>query len=578
MISSVDPLRRHKTRIAWLAAILIGVGMVLTMRLFYWQVWPHRLPLPEDAFAQAMEAPPPLPRGSILDCDGHYLAVDTVVYDITASPAMITCTSGYTQPVVLAQNLADILGTDPYDMLERLSDKEAQWTWITRGVTETVRERIEALQRQGIRITPRYIRYYPEGPLFGPVLGYVEWFDDRARGGIEAFWELELTGRAPKGWEAFRRRGSKPFDLSSLPQNAPVANIIMTLDRNVQQMVYEEVRRGVLECGAERGMAIVMDPHTGALRAVVYYPSFDPNHYPDYSEEHQVFLNYAVAQAYEPGSVFKVLTYAAALDQGKITAATTFNDTGKIEIGGKEIWNWDKKAYGLVNTVQALAYSLNVEAVTVANMLGPAVFYDYLRSFGMGERTRIGMEDEMAGELRVPGDLDWHISDLGTNAFGQGLSCTPLQMITAVAAVANDGRLMRPYIVKRIIRGDREITREPEPVRQVISPQSAQEMSRILAEAVNLHMKQAIVPGYTVAGKSGTAQIPVPGGYDPKDTIASFVGYGPIPHPEFVILVRLDRPKTSEWGIVVAAPVFRRIASHLFRYYGIPPDAQRELR
>ena len=560
----------------WLGTALLAMGIVVTIRLFFWQVYPRHLPIPPETFEHHMVGPAPLPRGTILDSEGRFLAVDAVVYDITASPSMITTTTEYSHSTELAGELARALDMDEADVLSRLTDTELAWTPLASGVDHSTSEEIRSLGRLGIRIAPRYKRYYPEGELFGPILGYVEWFDDQARGRVEKFWELELTGRAPKGWEAFQWSGSKPFDLSVVPQNSPVADVVTTLDRTIQQIVYEEVERGMLESGAQRGVAIVVDPRTGRLRAVVNVPSFDPNRYPEYTEEEWAnFLNYAVTQAYEPGSVFKVLTYAMALDQGKITASTSFNDTGAIEIGGKEIRNSENKAYGTVNTIEALAYSLNVEAVTVATMLGPAVFYDYTRSFGMGERTRVGLADETAGALRVPGDLDWHMSDLGTNAFGQGLSCTPLQMISAVAAVANDGLLMRPQIVSRIIRGQRVVARQPEPIRQVVSPEAARETSRILAAAVDMHMAGATVPGYAIAGKSGTAQIPVPGGYDPDKTIASFVGYGPLPDPAFVVLVRLDHPKTSEWGIVVAAPVFQRIAGRLFRHLGIAPDDQR---
>ena len=578
LISEEDGLRRRGRRILWLGTALTGVAVVLIIRLFFWQVYPRQLPIPDSVFQQYMEPPAPLPRGSILDTDGHYLAVDTVVYDITASPAMITCTEGYSEPVKLAEDLEGILGKDPGEVLSQLRDDASKaWTPLASGIPDTLARQIASLGRQGIRISARYKRYYPERELFGPVLGYVEWFDDRARGGIETYWELALTGRAPKGYEAFKHRGSGPFELSSLPQNAPVADVTTTLDRTVQRMVHEELERALVETGAERAVGIVIDPRSGALRAVVNLPSFDPNQYPIYAgEDWSRFLNYGVTQAYEPGSVFKVLTYAMALDQGKITASTTFNDTGVVEIGGKEIRNSDNEAYGIVNTVEALAYSLNVEAVAVSTMLGPAVFYDYVTGFGIGQRTGVGLGDETAGALRVPGDLDWHISDLGTNAFGQGLSCTPLQMISAVGAVANDGLLMRPYIAERVDRGDREITRGREPIRQVISPEAAREASRILAESVKMHMRKAMVPGYAIAGKSGTAQIPVPGGYDPDDTIASFVGYGPIPDPEFAVLVRLDRPKTSEWGIVVAAPVFQRIAARLFDHYGIRPDEEQK--
>jgi cell division protein FtsI/penicillin-binding protein 2 len=267
------------------------------------------------------------------------------------------------------------------------------------------------------------------------------------------------------------------------------------------------------------------------------------------------------------------MTVAAAVDAGLVEAETTFQDTGEITIGTETIHNLGEQAYGTVNTVEVLAYSLNVEAVAIAKMLQPAAFYDYMRRFGFGESTGIDLAGEAPGELRVPGELDWNLSDLGTNSYGQGVTATPILVLSAVSVVANGGRRMQPYVVERIVRGDQETKREPQVVcAEVLSRQAATEVSRMLGEAVEMNIPKATVPGYTVAGKSGTSQVVIGGTYHPTRTIASFAGFGPIETPRFAILVKLDTPRTSEYGAVVAAPVFSRVAAGLFAYYGIPPS------
>jgi cell division protein FtsI/penicillin-binding protein 2 len=441
----------------------------------------------------------------------------------------------------------------------------------------------------GLHLEPSYIRRYPERELFGPVVGLTRWLSVTGVSGIEGYYKAELTGRDPKGWEGFSdsmevgesgeqnggaKGKAKAPRIADLPQVTDGADLHTTLDRNVQRIAYDALANGVIQSGAERGLVIVMEPSTGKIRAVANYPSFDPNRYPEYWPDRSADLNdYSVSSAYEPGSVVKVMTVAAAVDAGLIGAETTFQDTGEITIGTETIHNLGEHAYGTVNTVEVLAYSLNVEAVAIAKMLQPAAFYDYMRRFGFGESTRIDLAGEAPGELRVPGELDWNLSDLGTNSYGQGVTATPILVLGAVSVVANGGRRMQPYVVERIVRGGQETRREPQVVcAEVISPQAATEVSRMLAEAVEMNIPKANVPGYTIAGKSGTSQVVIGGTYHPTRTVASFAGFGPIETPRFAILVKLDTPRTGEYGAVVAAPVFSRVAAELFAYYGIAPS------
>jgi cell division protein FtsI/penicillin-binding protein 2 len=263
---------------------------------------------------------------------------------------------------------------------------------------------------------------------------------------------------------------------------------------------------------------------------------------------------------------------AAALDAGLVSPDTTYYDTACLEVGGQPLCNWDRKEHGIVSMVDMMAKSLNVGAATLSTRLGAPTFYSYVRAFGFGQAAGIDLQGEAAGSVRLPTDVDWYESDLGTNSFGQGLSATPVQMIAAVAAVANGGILVRPHIVKSIVDGDRVRDAQPVEVSRPIRQETARTLTDVLVEAVQREVPQAQVPGYRVAGKTGTSQIPIPGGYDDPWTIGSFIGYGPASDPRLIILVRLDRPTISPWGSDTAAPVFQRVASRLFAVLGIAPD------
>jgi cell division protein FtsI/penicillin-binding protein 2 len=263
---------------------------------------------------------------------------------------------------------------------------------------------------------------------------------------------------------------------------------------------------------------------------------------------------------------------AAGLDSGTIIPETTIYDGGAIEVGGRTIYNWDRNSYGTVDMTTVLGKSLNVGAAQVAVMLGKDRFYTYVRRFGFGRITEVDLDSEGPGTLKTPGDPDWHESDLGTNSFGQGIAVTPLQMTMAVAAVANGGLLMKPHAVQKIIEGDRDLSVQPTVVRRVILSQAARTLTEIMVTAVNQETELAQVPGYRVAGKTGTAQIPIPGGYHPTLTVASFAGYLPADDPALVILVVIHKPQTSPWGGHVAAPVFARIAQQLMILFDVPPD------
>jgi cell division protein FtsI/penicillin-binding protein 2 len=307
-------------------------------------------------------------------------------------------------------------------------------------------------------------------------------------------------------------------------------------------------------------------------------PRLDLNEYWRYGEvfKGDTPFNRAVSQTYEPGSVFKVLTMAAALDKGAVKPETEFLDTGVFEIGGTFIYNWNRAAWGPQDMLGCLQHSLNVCLAWIATQLGAKDFYAYMNAFGIGHMTGIDMAGEMPGRLKSPGDADWYDADLGTNSFGQGVAVTPLQLAVASAAIANDGKLMAPRIVRSVINKGQQFDTQPRVVGLPIQAQTAHTLTDMLATSLEEEASDALVEGYRVAGKTGTAEIPTPYGYSTSVTNASFVGWGPVDDPKFLVYIWLEKPTSSMWGSIVAAPVFKEVVEQLVVLMDIPPDDVRK--
>jgi cell division protein FtsI/penicillin-binding protein 2 len=304
------------------------------------------------------------------------------------------------------------------------------------------------------------------------------------------------------------------------------------------------------------------------------WPTYDPNNYVQFPPPDPA--NPVVSGQYEPGSTFKVLTMAAALDSGSVKPDTTFIDTGYIEVGGLGIYNWNRGAWGPQDMTGCLRHSLNVCMASLSTGMGAATFYNYLSAFGIGRATNVDLAAEISGHLKQPGNADWYDSDLGTNSFGQGVAVTPLQLVTAASAIANGGVMMQPHILYRVERGANARVIPPQIIGRPIRPETAATLNEMLAVSMETgEADQALVPGYRMAGKTGTAEIPMAGGYEENRSIASFIGWGPSDDPRFIALVVLDRPKTSIWGSETAAPVFADMTKRLVVLMGIPPDDAR---
>lgn len=551
----------YQRRLPVLIAILITLALLLAGQLWRWQILNH------DRFEQVVNSAPNRlvqiepQRGMILDRNGHILAIDSFNYEVAAAPRWVEGSA----VADVAAKLAPWLPQSEEELRETLASG-ASYINLAKDLPLDKAEALKALGLNSIEISPHAYRFYPEGPLAGHLLGFV---NATGQGfGLEKYYDRLLRGQP-----GLRRVTWGPMDLPHEIPPRDGAHLYLALDYMLQYQVEQELAQGVEEAQAEGGTAIVMDPRTGAVLAWASYPGYDPNHFAELAATgFDRFIDPAISKQYEPGSVVKILTMAAALDSGLVTPQSMMQDHEAIEVGGRIIRNWDRKGHGLVSMVDVLALSLNVCAAQLSTQMGSQTFYSYLNGFGLGQKTGIDLSGEIPGRVKQPGDVDWSESDLGMNSFGQGMAITPLQLIVAVAAVANGGQLMRPYVVQGWVQGDKLELTQPKVVRRVISPETARQLTDMLTEAVQREAPLALVPGYRVAGKTGTAQIPIPGGYHPKDTIASFVGYLPAEAPKVIILVKIDRPKSSPWGNKVAAPVFSRIAKRACHLLGIPPE------
>jgi len=460
-------------------------------------------------------------------------------------------------------------------MMERLSKEGELYEPVRYLVNDEKVEQLAELNLAGIDWVPETNRFYPDGNTYAHLTGFWGYQGDQRLGqyGMEGYLDEELSGQT--GYLiAERDAGGRFITIGQkyLEEAQDGDNFVLTIDRNVQYNTCGLLRDSVMKHGADKGSAIVMDPKTGAILAMCNYPDYDPNLYNEV-ENLEYYKNTAIYDMWEPGSVFKSFTMAAALDLGLVSPDTTYIDEGEVKIGKYTIKNSDGKAYGEQTMTEILNESLNTGAIHVAQMVGHERFYDYIRDFGFGEEKGIPLESESSGDLSELAKF----SDIytATASYGQGLTVTPIQLVTAYAAIANDGMMMQPYLIEEIRKSNGTTVKiNPQEDRQVISPSAAHTLSAMLVSVIkNGHAQRAGVPGYFIAGKTGTAQVPkAGGGYEPNIHKDTFVGFGPISNPQFVVLTKIDNPKDVPWAASSAAPLFGDIAQFLVNYYQIPPE------
>lgn len=455
--------------------------------------------------------------------------------------------------------------TDPYEPFLRLYEV----------LDDKFKIFLDERKLTGIQLEELPARFYPEKTLAAHVLGYVGWQEEQQRGfyGVEGFFEPKLAGQ--RGFIAAEKAaGGKLIGVSErvFRPAADGTDLTLTIDRVVQSYIEAELKDGVTRYGAARGSIVVMQPTTGAILGMATYPTFDPNYYYAVSDA-RVQVNPLISDLFEPGSILKPVVMAAALHKGLVKPDTTMIDSGPVKVADYTINTFDGRHYGRQTMTQILEQSNNIGMVWVGQQLGAETMYDYFRRFGLGEKTGVELEGETHSTL--PSPRKWNVTTVATASFGQGIAMTPLHALNAINALANNGQLPQPYLLHHLRYPDgREETTTPTMVRQVVSPETAEQISAMLVSVIENGVAQlARVPGYYMAGKTGTAQVPDERGkYDPNRKIISFVGYGPVRDPQFSILIKLDDPAGLSFASGTAAPMFHHLAEKLLNYYQIPPD------
>ena len=526
-------------------------------------------------------------RGNIYDRWGRLLAGNEDVYEIGVMLQYVA------NPTTIAQTLEGINQLsykDIYAAVSKTYDPEKSvyavlTDFLPTGVIDTLshikqdfeltnpygrKENLPSLR--GVVWSSHLKRSYPENSLASNILGFYS-FMDREGGigyyGVEEYYDDLLAGTP---METFMPRN--PYLLEELPTVPAGASLVLTIDREIQAMVEKQLDEAVKEHEAESGTVIVLDPRNGEILAMASQPRVNLNQYWKYEDEFEdkTPFNRAISETYEPGSVFKVLTMAAAFDNGTVDEETIFNDPGRFEYGGSTVYNWNRRGYGKQSMQGCMQHSLNVCLAWVATELGKEDFYNYMQVFGIDRRTNIDLGGEKTWPLSTPGDSDWYPIQLVTNSFGQGVAVTPIQLAAAISSVANGGELMKPHVLKAIIQDGKQYNTSPQVMSVPIKPETAKIMTSMLVESLKEESSLALVPGYSIAGKTGTAEIPVEGVYGIDLTNASFVGWGPADDPQFLVYVWIEKPGSSPWGSIVAAPVFSSITQDLVKYLDIPPE------
>ncbi len=560
--------------------LLIIALLVLTLlagRLAYWQIWQHDL-LAARADAEHLRVIQLYEgRGYILDANGNILALSVSRDEVIADPdvlrsvdalpqvaAMLARTLGLPQPLV--QRELDVPGA-----YVQVRNAEQQLALLSLQQSDQVNRLIAAGSLPGVALLPVVQRVYPDGALAAQVIGFVQADDGQGQYGIEQQYNTLLAGQPGLLYTAVDAAGDP---LATVPQRrtaaVPGANVTLTIDANIQYWVEQGLADTVRQMQADGGTVIVMDPQTGAILAMASEPAFDPNQYG--SAALADFANPAVSSTYDPGSVMKAMTMAMGVESGVLTPNSTYDDTGAAVVDGVTLHNWDGIGHGNITMTQVLQYSANTGAIWAAQRIGDDRFTSYLNAFGFLQPTGISLPDEAAGARDQTSAADLTTAE---NAFGESIAVTPLQLVMAYGALANGGLLMRPYIVASVAPeagGQGTATQYgPVVVRQVVSAATAQTVTQMLVtSAAESEAQMNLVQGYTVAAKTGTS---TPDTSDPTQTFASVIGYAPATHPRFVLLVKLNHPRTTIYGGSAAGPLWRALAQQLFVYLQIPPDA-----
>jgi len=580
---STSPKDETLLRLQWLQWGIVACFLAIICRLGYWQIWKHNelasaaVNQYESSYRVSSQ------RGIVQDILGRILVSNREEYTLFAQPQIIQ-----DDPAKISQLLTPIIlegiektpleatdsawleqkGKEIQQQLQfSLEADDKQWVALAHNLSRQQRGIIEDLNLFGLGFDTRYARNYPDASLSAQLLGFVGKTDlgeDQGYFGLEGFYDLELRGRGGVVHQQQTALGLPIlFGKSDVFEQEEGSTLTLTINRDIQAVIEQKLQAGLERYGAVSGEVVVMDPNTGAIVAMASFPNYDPGRFMRFPS--QYYRNPAVSDLYEPGSTMKVVTVAAGVEKGAITPEMECDScAGPRVISGFTIRTWNEVYNPNINIKDALAKSDNTAMVFVQEKIGKEPFLEMLRKFGFNEKTGVDLQGE--AEFPFRSSEDWRTIDVATASFGQGLATTSVQLVRAVAAIANGGKLLRPYVVQTVKQGEKEIQTQPKVLRQVISAQTAQTVTDMMVYSASQgDAKWALPEGVTVAGKTGTAQIAGEGGYLEDKTIASFIGFAPADNPKFVMLVKLREPTSSPWGSETAAPLWFEILPALFK-------------
>lgn len=558
---------RKRVALLFLVVALVMCGLVgrLVVVQFFRSNW-----LLENAIDQRVrDIPVEAKRGTIFDRNGKEMAIGINVESVYAIPTEVT------DKEKVATQLAGILNLD-YEQILKKTKQRTAFVWIKRKIDPEKAQIIKNMNLPGIGLTQESKRHYPHGTLAAHILGF-SGIDSQGLDGIEATYDTYLKGKKGQIVIEYDGGGREIPGSGHKYINAQDGdNLYLSIDQVIQFIIERELEKVMQDTQAKAATIIVMQPKTGEILALANRPTYDPNHYGDYSPK--LWRNIALSNSYEPGSTFKIVTAAAGLQEKVVKQTDSFFDPGYAEVQGRTIHCWRAGGHGSQTFLDVVKNSCNPGFIAVGLRLGKDNFYNYLERFGFGKQTDLDLPGEAKGIL-IPREQIKPLN-IATMSMGQSIAITPIQLLTAAAAIANDGLLLKPHLVREIRNKDGQLVQEfkPEPVQQVIAPETARELKGILEQVVaDGTGKNAYIAGYRIGGKTGTAQKVGAGGYQQGSYIASFVGFAPANDPQVAMLVVIDEPQGAYYGGQIAAPVFGQVMKDVLQYLKIPMQAEHAL-
>jgi cell division protein FtsI (penicillin-binding protein 3) len=564
-----DEISNTRSRLFVVWGILMTAGLGLVINLYQLQIIQGARLTQRARNQQMVNLRPFVPRRLVVDRTNSVLAIDRPVYTLYAHPKLFSKSNKQ-----IAEQLAPILDQPSAELAKTFASRRSGIT-LASGLPEVSAGRVRSLRLNGLELIQQYSRYYPQNNLVADVVGYVN-LDRRGQAGVE-YSQENLLERSPK-----TARLSRTGNGRLLPIHAPEGflnfddlRLRLTIDSRLQRIARTALEKQIEKFKAKRGAVIVMDASDGSLLALTSYPTYNPNEYS--SADISLFRNWTVADLYEPGSTFKPLNVAIALENGVIKADDVFNDPGSIQIGKHTIRNAGHKIYGNINIAQILQTSSNIGMVRIIERMQSQVYYNWLERLGLGERLNTDLPFEVSGQLKGLRQFLSSPIEAATTSFGQGFSLTPLQLVQMHGALANGGKLVTPHVVQGLVDSKGQMHYAPDlpTTRQIFSATTTQKVVEMMETVVSEGTGNAAkIPGYRIGGKTGTSQKASPdGGYLPNARITSFVSILPVESPRYVVFAVVDEPQgTNAYGSTVAAPIVKAVIQGLISIEGIPPS------